>query len=269
MAVAGSVDSVSLGNGETMQLARVPDVDDATWNEMKAFLEGNPDTARKLQSFSRNPEAVRGFMQTQAIASHYAKKIEGSDAAVEGKIKALESDPELKAMFEEVKAGGLEAAMKFWEDEEMMLRISQKMGGLPQEVAPALKKIDETPLSLHEAAKQGDLASVGEYLKRGQPIDAQDLSGITPLGYAIGMNRIAVVKSLLDGRANPHSVDATGNSGLHYASGYGRKELCEYLLRINANPNQVNAQGQTPMTVATTNKQAAIVAVLSSAGGRA
>ena len=47
------------------------------------------------------------------------------------------------------------------------------------------------------------------------------------MGYAIGANRIAVVKLLLDNRANPYAVDSSGNSGLHYAAGYGRKELLE------------------------------------------
>ena len=55
----------------------------------------------------------------------------------------------------------------------------------------------------------------------------QDYKGITPLGYAIGANRIAVVKLRLDSRANPYAVDSSGNSGLHYAAGYGRKELLE------------------------------------------
>ena len=62
----------------------------------------------------------------------------------------------------------------------------------------------------------------------------EDHKGITPLGYAIGANRIAVVKLLLDNRANPYAVDSSGNSGLHYAAGYGRKELLEYLLKAGA-----------------------------------
>merc|ERR1711988_597927 len=145
--------------------------------------------------------------------------------------------------------------MNYYQDEELMLKISQKMGGLPQELAPKLKKIDETPLNLHEAAKNGDLKAVNEYLAKKQPLDGQDQKGITPLGYAIGANRIAVVKLLLDNRANPFAVDAAGNSGLHYAAGYGRKELVEYLLKIGANVSRTNANGQTPLAVATTNRQ--------------
>merc|ERR1719333_1596093 len=95
--------------------------------------------------------------------------------------------------------------MKFWENEELMLKINAKMGGIPNELEPTLKKLDDPPLTLHEAAKRGDMRAVTEYLKNGRAIDTQDLHGVTALGYAIGMNRIAVVKSLLDGRANPHS----------------------------------------------------------------
>merc|ERR1719323_668454 len=143
-----------------------------------------------------------------------------------------------------------------------MIKISQKMGGVPQEIQPVLQKINDTPLTLHEAAKNGDLKSVQEFLNKKKPLDAQDHKGITPLGYAIGANRIAVVKKLLDSRANPYAVDASGNSGLHYAAGYGRKELVEYLLKTGAAVNQANAQGQTPLAVATQNRQEACIQVL-------
>merc|ERR1719322_1885080 len=159
--------------------------------------------------------------------------------------------------------------MKHYHDEELMLKISKKLGGLPQELTGALKKIDETPLSIHEAAKMGDLKAVQEYQAKQKPLDAQDQKGITPLGYAIGANRIAVVKLLLDNRANPFAVDATGNSGLHYAAGYGRKELCEYLLKVGTSVTQTNSQGQTPLAVATQNKQADTVAVLKAHGAQA
>merc|ERR1711972_866670 len=184
------------------------------------------------------------------------------------KLKGLADDPDLASVFEDIKKNGMEAMMKYYQDEELMLKISKKMGGLPQELAPALKKIDETPLNIHEAAKNGDLKAVNEFLAKKQPLDAQDQKGITPLGYAIGANRIAVVKLLLDSRANPFSVDSTGNSGLHYAAGYGRKELVEYLLKTGGSVTQANAQGLKPLDVATTNKHEAVIAVLKAHGAR-
>ncbi|CAL1137260.1 unnamed protein product, partial [Cladocopium goreaui] len=105
------------------------------------------------------------------------------------------------------------------------------------------------------AAKNGDLKAVEEFLQKNRPLDAQDHKGITALGYSIGTSRIAVVKLLLESRANPYAVDSNGNTGLHYAAGYGRKELVEYLLKVGINVNHLNAQSQTPLTVAQMNKQ--------------
>merc|ERR1719499_1788299 len=137
---------------------------------------------------------------------------------------------------------------------------------MPQELQETMKKLDDASLTVHEAAKNGDLKAVQEYMDKGQPLDTQDQKGITPLGYAIGANRIAVVKLLLDKRANAYAVDATGNSGLHYAAGYGRKELLEYLMKTGMGGNMVNAQGQTPLAVATMNRQTACVQLLQSSG---
>merc|ERR550534_1698959 len=159
--------------------------------------------------------------------------------------------------------------MKYYQDEELMLKFSQKMGGMPQELQPVLKKIDDSSLTLHEAAKHGDLKAVQEFLGRSRPLDAQDHRGITALGYAIGANRIAVAKLLLDSRANPFAVDASGNSGLHYAAGYGRRELVEYLLKVGTSVHQCNAEGLTPLAVATKNNQAATIQLLKAQGASA
>ena len=62
-----------------------------------------------------------------------------------------------------------------------MLKISQKMGGLPSELNPVLQKIEETPMTLHEAAKRGDLAAVQSFLEKkktvGQPGGDGGISG--------------------------------------------------------------------------------------------
>merc|ERR1711953_441614 len=150
-----------------------------------------------------------------------------------------------------------------------MLKISKKMGGLPAELESSLKKLDEAALTFHEACKIGDLKAVQQCIDKKQSLDTQDSKGITPLGYAIGANRIAIVKYLLDNRANPYAVDATGNSGLHYAAGYGRKELLEYLLKLGTNVNQSNAKGQTPLAVASINKHTATIDILKAAGAHA
>jgi len=261
-------ETLTISDGTTMQIARLPDLDDATWEEVKAYVEGNPDTAKSLQSFSKNPEAMRGWLQTQAIAEHYNTKLSSGDTPVADRVKSLEHDPELEAVFADIKKNGLEAAMKYYQDEELMMKISQKMGGVPSELQPVLKKIDETALTIHEAAKNGDMKAVTDFLEKKKPLDVQDHKGITALGYAIGGNRIAVVKLLLDSRANPYAVDSSGNSGIHYAAGYGRKELLEYLLKVGGNVGQMNSQGQTPLAVATMNKQESSMQILRGHGAQ-
>lgn len=49
----------------------------------------------------------------------------------------------LGPIFEDIKKNGVEAAMKYYQDEELMLKISQKMGGLPSELSPVLQKIED------------------------------------------------------------------------------------------------------------------------------
>jgi len=263
-----ATETLKISDGTTMEICRLPDVDDETWAEVRAYVEGNPETAKSLKSFAKNPDAMRGWLQTQAIAEHYSNKMASGDTPVQDKVKSLEKDPELASIFEDIKKNGMEAVMKYYQDEDLMLKISQKMGGLPSELQPVLRKIEDTSLTLHEAAKKGDLAAVQQFLDKNKPLDAQDFKGITPLGYAIGANRIAVVKKLLDSRANPYAVDSSGNSGLHYAAGYGRRELVEYLLKVGANVSQPNVQGMTPLAVATQNKQEATMQILKAHGAQ-
>lgn len=47
----------------------------------------------------------------------------------------------------------------------------------------------------------------------------QDSRGITPLGVAVGFNRLAIVKALLAAKADVALTDGRGNTPLHYAAG--------------------------------------------------
>ncbi|CAE8725597.1 unnamed protein product, partial [Polarella glacialis] len=240
-------------------------VDQSTWSEMKSYLESNPAIAKGLQNFSKNPEAMRGWLQTQALAEHYQKQLDGPDqvAKFKERMAALQSDEEVRVVFDEIQKHGLKGSMKFWSDEALLLKINEKMGGVPVELQPILNKISDTPLSLSEAAANGDMKAVTEYLKKSQSVDAPDSKGITALGHAIGANRVAVVKFLLESRADAHSVDAKGNTGMHYAAGYGRKELLEYLLRVEGvSADRANLEGQTPLRLAELNKHKACVDLL-------
>jgi len=167
-AAAPAIENLQLGDGSTMELARIPNVDDETWQQVKDYLVSNPDAAKAIQSFGKNPDAMRGWFQTQAMAEHYQKKMteEGHSGVTAERMKALEHDPELAPIFEDIKKNGLEAMMKHCKDEELMLKFSRKIGGLPQELVPKLKSLDEVPMNLHEAARMGDLRAVQQFVDK-------------------------------------------------------------------------------------------------------
>merc|ERR1719195_646964 len=130
-----------------------------------------------------------------------------------------------------------------------------------------MEKIHKNPVTIQEACKMGDSKSVKDFLSApGTDIEAKDAKGISCLGYAIGANRIAIVKLLMDKKANPAEVDTSGSSGLHYAAAYGRKDLLEFLVKNGGNVNKKNTAGQTPLALATKNKQTATIDVLKSKG---
>lgn len=229
---------------------------------MKRYVESNPETAKALQRFSNNPDAMRGWLQTQAIAEYYSSRLTRGDKVLEERVRGLEQDPELRPILEDVKKRGLGAAMSLYHEEELMLKFSRKMGGVPAELQPTLQEIDETSLTLHEAAKHGDIKAIEHFLAKNKPLDGKDHKGITALGYGIGANKTSVVRLLLERRADLHSVDSAGNSGLHYAAGYGRVELLEYLIKVGGDVEQANTQGQTPFDMATRNRQESALHVL-------
>ena len=40
-------------------------------SEVKSYVETNPETAKALQNFAKNPDAMRGWLQTQAWLVKY------------------------------------------------------------------------------------------------------------------------------------------------------------------------------------------------------
>ncbi|CAJ1412950.1 unnamed protein product, partial [Effrenium voratum] len=161
---------------------------------------------------------------------------------VTGKFNALEKNPELAHIFEDLR---------------------RAMGGVPEEVKTVLQDIQNKPITLQEACLKGDLKTLEDYLQaageaRGpKNIDEKDAKGISCLGYAIGANRTHVVKKLLESKANPWEVDNSGGNSIHYASAYGRKELCDYFIKAKGDVNKQNTQGQTPLALAQKNKMKA------------
>jgi len=142
---------------------------------------------------------------------------------------------------------------------ELKKRFQAVVDGFQQDVRESFDKMKNPT---HDAAKKGDVAALQRISKNPlYSIDAKDSKGFTPLAYAVGANRRDAVKYLLDGNADPKSVDNNGNNALHFAAGYGHKELVEQLLNV-CNSSWTNTENQTPIDVAKGNKQEVIVKLL-------
>merc|ERR550525_368019 len=175
----------------------------------------------------------------------------------------MDKAPEFYKVFEEVKKSGMEAAEKHASDDQLLMKVNRFVGGVPEEVKDALTKIATSPVTLQEACKMGDLKAVLDCLATSSSaVEATDSKGITGLGYAIGANRIAIVKLLLEKKADASKCDLSGGNGVHYAAAYGRKELLDLLIKGGVSVNAKNTQGQTPLALATKNKQKEAIELL-------
>lgn len=268
-------DVLNLSDGTTLELRRTPGMGDKEWDDTKKHLEANPEEARRMEKFARDAKEVRAWMQTQALTEYYNTKLNHGDQNVIGKLLSLEQIPELAQVFNDVRQGGAQAAMRYYRNEPLLLKVSRAMGGIPDEVKVVLEDIQHKSITLQEACMKGDVAALQTYLRatennlQKRDIDGKDAKGITCLGYAIGANRTSIVQMLLEAKANPWEIDTNGGTAIHYAAAYGRKELLEYFISAGGDVNQANTQGQTPLVLAMKNKMKDTVEILKAKGGKA
>jgi hypothetical protein len=250
-------ETITLPNGQQIPVAPPPGVDPAMYGQALQYLRQNPEAALQAQEQARR---MGNPLMAQAASAKLA------DPEYKKKMEELRADPDLKPVFDDIAATGAAGMEKYWNDGDLMTRISRKMAALgvspePQPQPPG-KSIPARPSNLHDAAKAGDAAAVGALLEEGCAVDGRDARGITPLGVAVGFNRLPVVRALLAAGADVGLTDAKGNTALHYAAGYGRKEAAALLLDAGAVADAANSDGQTPVQVAETNRETHMVEYL-------
>lgn len=267
-------ETVRAGDGSSVTVSRPPSVSLEEWAVMKEAMKANPEEAKKMEGFCRDADSIRSWMATKAISGYYSTKMWTRDEEVEGALFGLMASPELGFVFDEMRLYGVEEVVKkYASNEPLMRRFSKAMGGLPTTVVSHMTNLQESPVTLHEACKMGDLKAVKEYVAAAEKsgnldLETKDGKGISCLAYAIGANRVAIVKLLLEKKADVKACDSKGGTGLHYAAAYGRKELVDFLCGSGVSVNQANAQGLTPLALATKNKQQAAIDVLKKKGAK-
>ncbi|CAJ1425179.1 unnamed protein product, partial [Effrenium voratum] len=257
------------GDGSSLQICRLVQLDEDEWRDLKDFLSASPGTAHALQGIASNAEALQGWLQLRAAAEHYQIKL-GRNEALQHLSEALEADEELAPVFQDIRENGVQATLKY-SDAALMVKISKKLRSYHAQWESLLQKLEQMPFPLHEVAKEGDERLLSQLLQRRRAkltsdIDAQDGKGITALGYAVWAGHFGATKLLIEHGADPYAVDSCGNTCVHYAAGYGRKDLLEYLLEFGFSMHRCNTEGLTPMAVAVESKQDLTIQVLDTWG---
>ncbi|KAF4106883.1 poly [ADP-ribose] polymerase tankyrase-2 isoform X2 [Onychostoma macrolepis] len=106
----------------------------------------------------------------------------------------------------------------------------------------------DTDRQLLEASKSGDLEVVKKLCTL-QNVNCRDVEGrqSTPLHFAAGYNRVAVVEYLLQHGADVHAKDKGGLVPLHNACSYGHYEVAELLVLHGAVVNVADLWKFTPL----------------------
>lgn len=254
---------IQLPNGSKVPVAMPPGVDEATAKTVIEYLKQNPQAAQQsfieAQRMLNTPGMAEAMLESQTRAA--------ADPAYQKRLAAMQDDPELKRVFDDIKSNGASAMEKYWNDSELMSKITEKMGGVKLKSSKTSKAPQQEAQTLHEAAKLGDIEAARRLLNEGADVNEADTRGITALGLAVGYNKVPLVKVLLDAGADVTKTDAKKSTALHYAAGYGRKEAAELLLQAGADLKAKNDAGQQPIDAARVNREMHLVKFLQNKGG--
>lgn len=247
--------SVTLANGQEVPVGLPPGMDPQQAKMVLEFMKKNPEqamqTVHQMETLMKNPSKAQSLMRMQAAMAN---------TEFRDRMSELREDPELKSVFQDIAKEGPQALDKYWNDSDLMSKISQKMSAL--QVKAGGKKPVVNLDTLHGAAKAGDVDAIRKLLKEGADIHEQDARGISPLGVSVGFNKVDAVKELLKQGANVEQTDKQGNTVMHYAAGYGRLEVAKVLLKNKAKIDPKNNDGQTPLDVATLNREVMVIEFL-------
>ena len=99
------------------------------------------------------------------------------------------------------------------------------------------------PKDIWEAAKQGDVEAVKQFIAADSDVNAKDGYGVTPLSWAALKGHKEIVELLIANGADVNTND-WGGTPLHHAA---TKEIAELLIAKGADVNAKDEDGWTPL----------------------
>ena len=208
------------------------------------------DPSVSLPQVQQRMEQLNKAMENPEVA----KQVEQFGAMMQNpemmsRVQALQNDPELQEMFEDVKKNGMAAMMKYYNDPTWLAKVGQKIGAPPSVggggAAAAPQAPTAEPTNLLEAARACDLEAVEDFLAIGKDAGECDQEGRTALHFGAATGHPQIISALIEAGAPLEAVDSKQNTPLHYAAGYGRNVAVELLLQAGANAGAKNGTGKT------------------------
>lgn len=97
------------------------------------IFEGAPDfsTLQKTLSDPKKQEEMTKLAEDIMADPEKAKAMEEYNKQMEARVAKLRADPEMKEFFEDIDKNGMEAIKNWEQNEEILLKFSQAMGGAP------------------------------------------------------------------------------------------------------------------------------------------
>jgi ankyrin repeat protein len=106
----------------------------------------------------------------------------------------------------------------------------------------------EADRALLDAADDGNIKAVKQYLDDGADVNTKDNLGRTPLLWAALNGHKEIVELLIAEGADVNTKDTTDETPLHYVTGFGfRKEIAKLLIAKGANVNALDKFDRTPL----------------------
>ena len=125
--------------------------------------------------------------------------------------------------------------------------IQKNTGTFDDWINKAEKENQRDLNNLGQAAKHGDLETIGKFLSEGADIGGTYDNYLTPLQWAATMGQSKTAKLLADKGAEVNSMGNVGNTPLHFATFFGRTESVLVLLEKGADPELRNQDGNRPV----------------------
>jgi len=120
------------------------------------------------------------------------------------------------------------------------------------------------PKDIWEAAKQGDVEAVKQFIAADSDVNAKDGYGVTPLYHAAGHSHKEIVELLIANGADVNTNDS-GGTPLHHAV---TKEIAELLIAKGADVNAKADNGLTPLNMSIERHLTEITTLLRKHGGK-